>query len=315
MKRTQLILTVFCGITQFLLGAQDLSRNIRFVDGLDPLRYKIAQSDGIVKSYYQGSDYIQSHYPGISEEKRQDIIKGYGIADRKSGLFIGISLGYGSLMNNYLDGRYNQTTTIDDLKAQRTGVFKTNLETISELPMFGGKIGYQSFFNLYFGARIYGDATLGNGKIKNKADNIQVGSTIYMLGAINVDVLLEAPLSTSNKHFIGGYAGLGIGTMLLLDSTDESRMRPLLNEGYSSQSVLWDTLLQVDYTFNLGISFTIATNNRVEIGAKIPWNFLRLGLENPATYEKIGEETKKLVSKDIEFKRSVIWTLSYVYLF
>lgn len=309
MKRIQLILMVFYGVTQFSLQAQDLSKNMYIANGLDK---KIASK--VSKSHFD--DYVQSRYPDISQEKRQDIVKGYNIADKKSGLFIGVNLGYSRLMNNYSDGRYNQTaTTIDELKSEKTGVFKSSLDTTSEFLLFGGRIGYQSFFNPYFGSRIYGDASLGNGKIKNKADGIEIGSALYMLGAVNVDVLLEAPLSSSNKYFIGGYAGLGIGTMLLLDSANENNIQYLLHEGYKSRSVLWDTLLQVDYTFNVGISLTIATNNRIEIGTKIPWSFLRLGLEKPSTYEKLKEESKTLVSKDIEFKRSVIWTLNYVYLF
>lgn len=309
MKRIQLILMIFYGIAQFSLHAQDLSQGMYLANGSDK---KLVSK--VSKSHFD--DYVQSRYPKISQEKRQDTIEGYSIADKKSGLFIGVSVGYGRLMNNYLDGRYNQTaTTIDELKSQRTGVFKSSLETISEFLIFGGRIGYQSFFNPYFGSRIYGDASLGNGKIKNKANGSEIGSALYMLGAVNVDVLLEAPLSSSNKYFIGGYAGLGIGTMLLLDSANEDNMRSLLHEGYKSRSVLWDTLLQVDYTFNVGISLTIATNNRIEIGTKIPWNFLRLGLEKPSTYEKFKEESKTLVSKDIEFKRSIIWTLNYVYLF
>ncbi|PAF43330.1 outer membrane beta-barrel protein [Helicobacter sp. 11S03491-1] len=321
MKRfTFIIIVGFCvGITHSELKSQEIQfQDARFYLASVDKKDQISTGEN-TGEYYPNQDYIQSHYPDISGEKKQKLIAKYRRADRKSGLFIGINVGLGTLYSDYLDGRYNQSTTIVDLKSQRTGVFKSPLQTKTKLGMFGGKIGYQSFFNPYFGARVYGDVMLSGGLpssgVINKEDGEKIGSLIYMLGSLNLDLLADIPLSSSYKHFIGGYLGLGFGSMILLDEANQEKIRPLLNGSYHSNNILWNTLLQVDYTFNAGLSLTINTKNRIEVGAKIPWAFLRLGLESPAKYKNDNGETKTLESKDIEFKRSVIWTASYIYLF
>lgn len=275
-------------------------------------------SEAPFKAYYPNSDYIEPHYPNASEEQKEKLIKKYYQADQKSGLFLGITAGYGSLYNNYNDGLYNRTsTTVADLQSQTTGVLKSPLKTYSNLIMFGGKLGYQAFFNPYFGARIYGDAMLSTGNILDSDTKNKIGTLVYMLGAMNADLLVDFPLDKRKKYFIGAFVGVGIGVMILLDNADKNAIKSLMkDQNYSSPNVLWNTLLQVDYTFNAGLSFTLNRKNKIELGAKIPWNFLRLGLESPATYTNSIDETQKtLVSKDIEFSRSIIWNVNYIYLF
>ncbi|PAF49095.1 hypothetical protein BKH41_03120 [Helicobacter sp. 12S02232-10] len=312
---------IFILLVIMLQAEAEPQTSIKLIASLDgeihSLKEQIIKNGGTPEEYYPNKKYIESHYPNASEEKKRQLMQKYGRADSKSGIFMGINAGYGSLFNDYIDGHYNQTTTtIDDLKNQRTGVLNSPLKLQSNLYMFGGKLGYQSFFNPYFGARIYGDAMISTGNIKNKDDGTKIGSVIYMLGALNLDLLVEMPLDRRYRYFVGGYFGIGFGAMILLDSADKEKMKPLLKDtSYSSDNVLWNTLLQVDYTFNAGVAFTINTKNRLEVGAKIPWNFLRLGLESPAKYQNASGDSKTLESKDIEFKRSVIWTASYIYLF
>ncbi|PAF43195.1 outer membrane beta-barrel protein [Helicobacter sp. 11S02596-1] len=291
------------------------------------LKEQIIKNGGTPKEYYPNQDYIESHYPNASADKKKHLREKYSRSDAKSGIFMGINVGYGALFNDYIDGHYNETTTtIPDLQTQKTGVLKSPLNTISKLPMFGGKLGYQSFFNPYFGARVYGDVMIASGGLTAKnypcddgsLKDKKIGSVIYMLGAMNLDLLVDVPLDRGFKYFVGGYFGIGFGAMVLLDSADkdeEKTSRLLKDPNYSSDNVLWNTLLQIDYTFNAGLAFTINAKNRLEVGAKIPWNFLRLGLESPATYSTASGASKTLESKDIAFKRSVIWTASYIYVF
>lgn len=288
---------------------------------IQTLQNQIIQNGGTPQDFTPNKTYANTHHPYANAEKKKKIIHGYRVADQKSGLFMGINLGYGALYNNYDDGSYNRNnTTIESLQKQTTGVLKSPLSTKANLYMFGGKFGYQKFFNPYFGARIYGEAMLSGGPmagdITNTANNDKLGTLIYMLGSMDIDLMVDIPITHSLKHYVGGYIGLGVGAMILLDKADKDQAKSLLKDSsYSSDNLLWNTLLQVDYTFNMGLSFTIDTKNRIELGAKIPWTYLRLGLESPATYTSTSGESKTLVSKDIEFKRSTIWTLSYIYLF
>lgn len=288
---------------------------------IQSLKDQIIKNGGTPEDFAPNKTYTDTHHPYANAEKKKKIMRGYTIADKKSGLFMGVNLGYGILYNNYDDGSYNRTnTTIETLQKQTTGVLKSPLSTQAKLYMFGGKFGYQKFFNPYFGARIYGEGMLSGGPmagdIKKTQNSEKLGTLIYMLGSMDIDLMVDIPITRSLKHYVGGYIGLGVGAMILLDSANKGQLTSLLKDSsYDSNNLLWNTLLQVDYTFNMGLSFTIDTKNRIEVGAKIPWTYLRLGLESPATYTSTTGESKTLVSKDIEFKRSTIWTLSYIYLF
>ena len=84
---------------------------------------------------------------------------------------------------------------------------------------------------------------------------------------------------------------------------------------------MWNYQLQVDYGFNAGISFSYS-RYKLDIGAKVPLDKLglpselRLGLESPATYEREDnpDDRASLVSKDIVFKRSPIFIVSFIML-
>ena len=226
---------------------------------------------------------------------------------RKNGFFLGINGGFGNVNNSYEDGKYNRENEVQG--AVNTGVLIPSFTTGAFLPLFGGKLGYQNFFNNAFGVRLYGDVLLGSGALKSGGK--QVGSMTYMLGGLNLDLLAEYALGS--KFDIGGFGGLGFGLILLGD--EAKNMDSLLLDGrFSSPNILWKNLLEVDYAFNVGITLTYLKKHRLELMMKIPITFLRLGLEKPALYTSPTEE-KILTSKDIDFSRSSHFVFSYVYVF
>lgn len=245
----------------------------------------------------------------------------------KNGFFLGLIGGYGAVRNIYEDGKYNTQNNIEG--ASNTGVLQ-NVILESSLYMFGGKLGYQSFFRPYFGARIYGDVLLGVGSVKK--NQARVGSLQYALGALNADLLGEIKIK---KIFsLGMFVGFGFGLMLLGDELSNPQavlLNPattVFNDGSgaspigpaeSQGHILWKNLLQVDYTLNVGVSFAILNHHRFEIGIKIPVSQLRLGLEVPAAYSVRATNNRtydaQLNKGDIEFSRTSYVTFSYIYLF
>ena len=103
------------------------------------------------------------------------IVQGFS---RKNGFFLGINGGFGNVNNSYEDGKYNRENEVQG--AVNTGVLIPSFTTGAFLPLFGGKLGYQNFFNNAFGVRLYGDVLLGSGALKSEGK--QVGSMTYMLG-------------------------------------------------------------------------------------------------------------------------------------
>lgn len=278
-----------------------------------------------------------------TQEKKLALSKMYSKADQKSGAYFSLLVGFGKFTDAYSDGRYSRLNNIPGLNGicdntdksgcSLSGVLKPSvgndwnqnpddLIITSNLFSFGGGFGYQKFFNEYFGSRIYGDGMLSFGAEKIKND--KVGDFYYILGGMNADLMLELPLykfvpkqPIVRDFAFGIYAGISIGVMLLFDEANNNlkkyMARPELYK--NGNSVLWDYLLQVDYGVNLGFSISYLNIHRIDLGAKIPMDrfglpsSLRLGLENPASYGGI-----ELVSKDIEFSRSPIYMISYIYL-
>ncbi len=245
----------------------------------------------------------------------------------KNGLFIGVMGAIGSVKNTYEDGKYNVVNDVQG--AHNTGVLQ-NFSDSSLLFMFGGKIGYQNFFIPYFGARVYGDLLVGSGRTYKGSEVI--GNTQYALGGLNLDLMGEYKIKEGYE--IGGFVGFGFGVMLLSDklTAPQSVLLPtattVFNDGsgatpigaaQSRGNILWQNLLQVDYTFNVGISFVLYNHHRFELGVKIPVTYLKLGLETPASYQvKTNQGDIKEVglnSGDLSFKRTSYVTLSYIYLF
>ncbi len=252
-------------------------------------------------------EYLERTYPKISSKKRKKLLKSFSIADDKSGVFLGGGYAYGELNLSY------QGEMLDRYGANAPSAFKNNININAPISMISAKFGYQKYFVPYFGTRFYGDLLLGGGALKENA--IKQGSFIYVLGAMNTDLLFDMPLDfKTKKHFLGVYAGFGIGLMLYQDKPNQNG-RNLVMGGYSSPNFLWKSLIEVDYTFNVGVSLTLYRKHRLEIGTKLPISYLRMGVEEGAVYQNKEDDERLLVSANNQFKRSSFLLVNYAFIF
>ncbi|GAA9315654.1 outer membrane beta-barrel protein [Helicobacter pylori] len=252
-------------------------------------------------------EYIDRSYPKISSKKKEKLLKSFFIADDKSGVFLGGGYAYGELNLSY------QGEMLDRYGANAPSAFKNNISLNAPVSMISVKFGYQKYFVPYFGTRFYGDLLLGGGALKENA--IKQGSFIYVLGAVNTDLLFDMPLDfKTKKHFLGVYAGFGIGLMLYQDKPNQNG-RNLVAGGYSSPNFLWKSLIEVDYTFNVGVSLTLYRKHRLEIGTKLPISYLRMGVEEGAIYHNKEDDERLLVSANNQFKRSSFLLVNYAFIF
>ncbi len=254
-------------------------------------------------------EYLERTYPKISSKKRKKLLKSFSIADDKSGVFLGGGYAYGELNLSY------QGEMLDRYGANAPSAFKNNIKINAPVSMISVKFGYQKYFVPYFGTRFYGDLLLGGGVLKEDASKQSVGSFIYVLGAVNTDLLFDMPLDfKTKKHFLGVYAGFGIGLMLYQDKPNQNG-RNLVVGGYSSPNFLWKSLIEVDYTFNVGVSLTLYRKHRLEIGTKLPISYLRMGVEEGAIYQNKEDDERLLVSANNQFKRSSFLLVNYAFIF
>ncbi len=254
-------------------------------------------------------EYLERTYPKISSKKRKKLLKSFSIADDKSGVFLGGGYAYGELNLSY------QGEMLDRYGANAPSAFKNNIKINAPVSMISAKFGYQKYFVPYFGTRFYGDLLLGGGVLKEDASKQSVGSFIYVLGAVNTDLLFDMPLDfKTKKHFLGVYAGFGIGLMLYQDKTNQNG-RNLVVGGYSSPNFLWKSLIEVDYTFNVGVSLTLYRKHRLEIGTKLPISYLRMGVEEGALYQNKEDDERLLISANNQFKRSSFLLVNYAFIF
>ncbi|WQW81286.1 outer membrane protein [Helicobacter pylori] len=254
-------------------------------------------------------EYLERTYPKISSKKRKKLLKSFSIADDKSGVFLGGGYAYGELNLSY------QGEMLDKYGANAPSAFKNNININAPVSMISVKFGYQKYFVPYFGTRFYGDLLLGGGALKENALKQPVGSFFYVLGAVNTDLLFDMPLDfKTKKHFLGVYAGFGIGLMLYQDKPNQNG-RNLVVVGYSSPNFLWKSLIEVDYTFNVGVSLTLYRKHRLEIGTKLPISYLRMGVEEGAIYHNKENDERLLISANNQFKRSSFLLVNYAFIF
>ncbi|UOR91378.1 outer membrane beta-barrel protein [Helicobacter pylori] len=252
-------------------------------------------------------EYIDRSYPKISSKKKEKLLKSFFIADDKSGVFLGGGYAYGELNLSY------QGEMLNRYGVNAPSAFKNNININAPVSMISVKFGYQKYFVPYFGTRFYGDLLLGGGVLKENA--LKQGSFIYILGAMNTDLLFDMPLDfKTKKHFLGVYVGFGIGLMLYQDKPNQNG-RDLVVGGYSSPNFLWKSLIEVDYTFNVGVSLTLYRKHRLEIGTKLPISYLRMGVEEGAIYHNKEDDERLLVSANNQFKRSSFLLVNYAFIF
>ncbi len=252
-------------------------------------------------------EYIDRSYPKISSKKKEKLLKSFSIANDRSGVFLGGGYAYGELNLSY------QGEMLDRYGANAPSAFKNNININAPVSMISVKFGYQKYFVPYFGTRFYGDLLLGGGALKE--DALKQGSFFYVLGAVNTDLLFDMPLDfKTKKHFLGVYAGFGIGLMFYQDKPNQNG-RDLVVGGYSSPNFLWKSLIEVDYTFNVGVSLTLYRKHRLEIGTKLPISYLRMGVEEGAIYQNKEDDERLLVSANNQFKRSSFLLVNYAFIF
>ncbi|GAA9639409.1 outer membrane beta-barrel protein [Helicobacter pylori] len=252
-------------------------------------------------------EYIDRSYPKFSSKKKEKLLKSFSIANDRSGVFLGGGYAYGELNLSY------QGEMLDRYGANAPSAFKNNININAPVSMISVKFGYQKYFVPYFGTRFYGDLLLGGGALKENA--LKQGSFFYVLGAVNTDLLFDMPLDfKTKKHFLGVYAGFGIGLMLYQDKPNQNG-RNLVVGGYSSPNFLWKSLIEVDYTFNVGVSLTLYRKHRLEIGTKLPISYLRMGVEEGAIYHNKEDDERLLVSANNQFKRSSFLLVNYAFIF
>ncbi|GHS38424.1 membrane protein [Helicobacter pylori] len=252
-------------------------------------------------------EYIDRSYPKISSKKKEKLLKSFSIANDRSGVFLGGGYAYGELNLSY------QGEMLDRYGANTPSAFKNNININAPVSMISVKFGYQKYFVPYFGTRFYGDLLLGGGALKENV--LKQGSFFYVLGAVNTDLLFDMPLDfKTKKHFLGVYAGFGIGLMLYQDKPNQNG-RNLVVGGYSSPNFLWKSLIEVDYTFNVGVSLTLYRKHRLEIGTKLPISYLRMGVEEGAVYQNKEDDEHLLISANNQFKRSSFLLVNYAFIF
>ncbi|BAW73202.1 outer membrane protein [Helicobacter pylori] len=252
-------------------------------------------------------EYIDRSYPKISSKKKEKLLKSFSIANDRSGVFLGGGYAYGELNLSY------QGEMLDRYGANAPSAFKNNININAPVSMISVKFGYQKYFVPYFGTRFYGDLLLGGGALKENV--LKQGSFFYVLGAVNTDLLFDMPLDfKTKKHFLGVYAGFGIGLMLYQDKPNQNG-RNLVVGGYSSPNFLWKSLIEVDYTFNVGVSLTLYRKHRLEIGTKLPISYLRMGVEEGAVYQNKEDDERLLISANNQFKQSSFLLVNYAFIF
>ncbi len=254
-------------------------------------------------------DYLK----GTKPSKKAKKIKGYKIAHEKSGFFMGGGYALGLLTESYSSPQVMDSNL--EIKVPND-VFKGAVALQGWANMLNLELGYQRFFNPYFGTRLYGDLLFepGLGKLTSKNNPKAKGEQFfYALGSLDMDALFDAPLDRQRKNFLGGYLGFGVGLMLLNDK-GRGVLQQMLQNGYVSANALWKMLMQVDYTINVGIAFTYKRHWRFELGTKIPITYLRLGFETPATYSNT-QGSRTLISGNTGFKRSSFLVMNVLYVF
>lgn len=234
---------------------------------LQSLRYEVMSLKEQIGDDFQVS-VPYGHYVDdkTSAQRFNALTQSYNDALKKSGLFAGVSMGV--------------------LDIYTSGYIDNNLVITRITPLvYGGSGGYQKFFNHYVGTRLYGGLftsffndiytyDIKNGTtapVKNPYGGDGTLQSFYMLAFMSADVLFEFPFDKTFKNYIGGFMGLNIGVMYYRPYASHPQ-----KGDYYPAKYIWNYNLQVDYSFNLGMSLTFNNIHRVEVGLGIPFSYLSL---------------------------------------
>lgn len=191
--------------------------------------------------YSQDSQSIPQPFLSPSQELQADSKnEGYGIDEirkkqklirQKSGQYLGIGIGGVQIKKDYQD------------------VSIVNVPVIFML-----KGGTQTFFNKNIGIRGFFGLDMGTG-ILNYNFQKDPTNSFYAMISLGIDVLAEFPLSSSYKYFLGFFGGIGGGATIYADNKNFALIKHSL---YAAGIILEG-----------GMTLDLATNHRIELGAKI----------------------------------------------
>lgn len=275
---------------------EDYYKQLLYLQGLryEVMSLKSQLGDRETMSIPYG-DYIDKK---TSAQRFNALTQSYNDALKKSGFFVGVSFGVLDIYTSgYKDSQF--------LMTRITPV------------VFGGSGGYQKFFNHYLGTRLYGgfftsffhdiytyDINNGGSQVVQNPNGTGNLQSFYMLAFMSADLLFEFPLDSKFKHYVGGFMGLNIGIMYYRpyeERNSKGSYFPYLE--YYPVSFLWNYNLQVDYSFNLGVSLTLYNVNRFELGLGIPFAYLSL--------PGFSETANPLETTTTSFWRSAVMLFNY----
>lgn len=261
---------------------------------LQALRYEVfSLKQQLGKDIAESIPYDDYLYKKTSAKKFNALAQSYNDASKKSGLFAGLGIG---VVDIYTSGNVDNEFVI------------TRITPI----IYNLNGGYQKFFNHYMGVRLYGGIStslfsdvqrynINNGEYQMVPNPYNAGGNIqsfYALGTISADFLFEFPLTNTFRHYIGGFAGINIGFMYYRPYATHPQ-----KGSYYPASYIWNYNLQVDYSFNLGMNFTVFDIHRIEFHLSIPFSYLSL--------PGLAESANIMETVPAQFWRSAIFSLNY----
>lgn len=166
--------------------------------------------------------------------------KHYDYGYDRSGLFVGVELGYGELLNTV-------STNYGVLK-EKDGGFK-----------YGLLLGYNKFFVKYFGIRFYGNANVT--QVKDKAS----GDWLFRLNyGANLDAI--ANFLATDYADLGAFVGLGVGGQTYFFTGQNKEVL----DTFESMGVKV-SYTSIDVGLNVGLRTNIAKHLGIEVAARAPF--------------------------------------------
>ena len=193
--------------------------------------------------------------------QRQDLqqysVSNNGNPSRRSGVFVGFEVGYGEA---------KLETSMPSLNATETngGV------------NWGVTLGYNYFFNNYFGARIYASANAQFIRFSKAMTTLMAKNNNIMSIAWGGNADLIANFVATKNFDFGVYVGVFIGA----NSYINRDLYDLETSGFSPQYTCFDIGV------NVGLRTMIAKNVGIEISARVPFIKSKI-LDNAPTVNRI----------------------------
>ncbi len=204
-------------------------------------QYFESQTTQTKDSRFNGAN--QSNYQPQETKAKEYIVSNYnGNATTRSGIFFGFEVGYGEA---------KMTISMPSLSVnERKGGIN-----------YGVTLGYNHFFNNYFGGRIYASVNAQNIRFTKAMRAAMATNTMVMSIAWggNLDLIVNF-VALKNFDF-GMYAGVFVGANTFINGD----LYDLEEKGFVPQYTC------LDFGINVGLRTMIAKNIGVEISARVPF--------------------------------------------